>query len=246
MKRHGNLWQQVVSFEALLRAADTARKGKRFRPSVAEFHFDQERALWKLHEELSTKTYRPGAYRSFFIYEPKKRQISAAPYRDRVVHHALVGQIIDHSNLQEQILTYFPGDDLFTPSERRRGIPIGNQTSQFFANVYLDPLDHFVKDRLRIKGYVRYVDDFLVFSDDKSQLADVREKIREFLVRLRLRLHPKKSVVFPVKDGIRFLGYRVFPTHRLLPKENVRRFRRRVRGMQEDYAAGRAAFTEIY
>jgi hypothetical protein len=77
-------------------------------------------------------------------------------------------------------------------------------------------------------------------------LADVREQIREYLMRLRLRLHPKKSVVFPVKDGIRFLGYRAFPTHRLLPKENVRRFRRRVRGMQEDYAAGRVAFTDIY
>jgi retron-type reverse transcriptase len=91
MKRHGNLWEQVISFKALLRAADTARKGKRFRPAVAAFHFDQEGALWKLHEELTAKTYRPGAYRSFFIYEPKKRQISAAPYRDRVVHHALTG-----------------------------------------------------------------------------------------------------------------------------------------------------------
>jgi hypothetical protein len=57
---------------------------------VASFHFDQERALWKLSGELSAKSYRPGAYRSFFIYDPKKRQISAAPYRDRVVHHALV------------------------------------------------------------------------------------------------------------------------------------------------------------
>ncbi len=321
MKRHGNLWEQVVSFEALLHAAEQARKGKRFRPAVAAFHFDQERALWKLHEELITKTYRPGAYRSFFIYEPKKRQISAAPYRDRVVHHALtgvlepiyeqsfiadsyacrrgrgthaavarcqqfarrfryvlkadiqkffpsldheivkelvarkvkdpdvlwlVGQIIDHSNPQEEIVNYFPGDDLFTPYARHRGIPIGNQTSQFFANVYLDPLDHFVKERLGIKGYVRYVDDFLVFSDDKGYLAGVREQIRDFLVDLRLRLHPAKSVIFPVKDGIRFLGYRVFPTHRLLPKDNVRRFLRRVRGMQEDYAAGLVSFAQVY
>jgi RNA-directed DNA polymerase len=91
MKRHGNLWDNVIRFEALLRAAEKACKGKRFRPAVAAFHFDQERALWKLHEELSTKTYRPGPYRSFFIYEPKKRQISAAPYRDRVVHQALTG-----------------------------------------------------------------------------------------------------------------------------------------------------------
>jgi hypothetical protein len=90
MKRHGYMWENVISFAALLHAAEQARRGKRFRPAVASFHFDQERALWKLHEELSSKTYRPGTYRSFFIYQPKKRQISAAPYRDRVVHHALV------------------------------------------------------------------------------------------------------------------------------------------------------------
>jgi retron-type reverse transcriptase len=321
LKRHGNLWEKLISFESLLRAADTARRGKRFRPAVAAFHFDQERALWRLHEELTSKTYQPGAYRSFFIFEPKKRQISAAPYRDRVVHHALVNvlepiyertfiadsyacrkgkgthagvarcqefarrfryvlkadiqkffpsldheilkqlvarkikdpdvlwlvnRIIDHSNRQEEIQSWFPSDDLFTPGERRRGIPIGNQTSQFFANVYLDPLDHFVKDRLGNKGYVRYVDDFLVFSNDKKQLADTREQIRDFLAPLRLRLHPAKSVLFPVKHGIRFLGYRVFPTHRLLPKENVRRLRRRVRGMEEDYSAGRISFAEIY
>ena len=320
MKRHGHLWNDVISFENLLRAAETAAKGKRFRPAVAAFHFDLERNLWKLHEELATKTYRPGDYRSFFIFEPKKRQISAAPYRDRVVHHALTGvlepifertfigdsyacrkgkgthaavdrcqefarrlryvlkadiqkffpstdhaiakeqvarkikdadvlwlvnRIIDGSNPQEEIRCWFPGDDLFVPTERRRGIPIGNQTSQFFANVYLDPLDHFVKDQLRFRGYVRYVDDFLVFSDDKQELAEVRERIREFLVRLRLRLHPDKSVVSRTDDGIRFLGYRVFASHRLLPKENVRRLRRRVRSMQADYAAGQIDFADI-
>lgn len=321
MKRHGNLWQKVISFESLLHAAEQACKGKRFRPDVAAFHFNLEHELWKLHEELSRKAYRPGAYRSFFICEPKPRKISAAPYRDRVVHHSLVnvlepiyertfihdsyacrkgkgthagakrcqefarrfryvlkadiqkffpsldleilkslvarkikdpdvlwlvGQIIDHSNPQEEIRTCFPGDDLFTACERRRGIPIGNQTSQFFANVYLDSLDHFVKDRLGIKGYVRYVDDFLVFSDDKSHLADVREQIRDFLVGLRLRLHPTKNVIFPVKEGIRFLGYRIFPTHRLLPKENVWRFLRRARQMQRDYAEWRLSFAAIY
>src|SRR5262249_28461 len=90
MKRHGNLWENVIRFEALLCAAEQACKGKRFRPDVASFHFNLEHELWALHEELSTKTYRPGAYRTFFIHEPKLRQISAAPYRDRVVHHALV------------------------------------------------------------------------------------------------------------------------------------------------------------
>jgi hypothetical protein len=71
MKRHGNLWQHVISFVALRRAAEQACKGKRFRPNVADFHFNLEHELWTLHEELSTKTYRPGAYRTFSIYEPK-------------------------------------------------------------------------------------------------------------------------------------------------------------------------------
>jgi retron-type reverse transcriptase len=321
MKRQGHLWDRLISFENLLEAAEKACKGKRFRPAVADFHFGLERELWRLHEELSRKTYRPGPYRTFVIHEPKQRQISAAPYRDRVVHHALVnvlepiyersfitdsyacrrgkgthaavrrcqhyarrfryvlkadiqkffpsldheilkglvarkvkdpnvlwlvGQIIDHSNPQESVQQWFAGDDLFTPSERQRGIPIGNQTSQFFANVYLDPLDHFIKERRGIKGYVRYVDDFLVFANDKRHLADVQGQVAAFLPKLRLYLHPSKTVVFPVAEGIRFLGYRIFPTHRLLVKENVRRFRRRVRQMQRDYAAWRVSFAAIY
>jgi hypothetical protein len=68
----------------------------------------------------------------------------------------LVDRIIDHSNPQDPVLMWFPGDDLFTPTERRRGLALGNQTSQFFANVYLDGLDHFVTDRLGL-SYVRYV-----------------------------------------------------------------------------------------
>ena len=91
MKRHGNLWQRMVSFPNLLRAADKAQRGKRFRPGVAHFHFNLERELWQLHSELVEQSYRPGAYETFYVYEPKKRLISAAPYRDRVVHHALTG-----------------------------------------------------------------------------------------------------------------------------------------------------------
>jgi retron-type reverse transcriptase len=157
----------------------------------------------------------------------------------------LVDQMIAGSNPQEPVTMWFPGDDLFTPFERRRGIPIGNQTSQFFANVYLDPLDHFVRDRLRQRGYVRYVDDFLVFSNDKTHLHDVQAKLDAFLAALRLRLHPTKNTIFPVTAGIRFLGYRVFPTHRLLVKDNVRRFRRRVRKMQRQYASGEIGLDEI-
>jgi retron-type reverse transcriptase len=316
MKRTGYLWDRLIGFPNLLRAAEKARRGKRFRTPVAAFHLELEPQLWRLHEELAAKTYRPGPYRTFTLYEPKQRLISAAPYRDRVVHHALtnvleplfergfspdsyacrkgkgthaavdrcqhharhfryvlkadvqkffpsldhallkglvarrvkdpgvlwlVGLIIDHSNAQEDVPQWFPGDDLFTPGERRRGLPLGNQTSQFLANVYLDPLDHFVQDRLRAGAYVRYVDDFLVFGNDKARLAAVRDQVAAFLAGLRLRLHPDKSVIFPVRQGIRFLGYRVFPTHRLLVPENVWRFRRRLRRLQGRYARNEIA-----
>jgi len=320
MKRHGNLWPGLISFENLYAAAYKARRRKRYRPAALRFHYHLERNLWMLHDQLEGKTYEPGEYETFIIYEPKKRMISAAPYPDRVVHHALTnvlepifepsfiansyacrkgkgthaavrrcqeyarrfryvlkadvrkffpsldheilkgllarkikdpdvlwlsGRIIDHSNPQEPVWDWFPGDDLLTPAERRRGLPIGNQTSQFFANVYLDPLDHFVTDRLGAGGYVRYVDDFLVFSDDKRELAEFRRRIDEFLAGLRLRVHRTKTVVFPVTAGIPFLGFRVFPTHRRLAKDNVSRFRRRLRGMEEAYAAGRISPAEI-
>lgn len=321
VKRIGYVWDELISFQNLLRAARESARRKRFRPAVAAFHFDLETELWALHNALAAGTYQPGKYTEFYVHEPKKRLISAAPYRDRVVHHAitrvlsprfepafiadsyacrpgkgthaavrraqqfsrrfpyvlkadirkffpsvdhvilldqierkvkdrrvieLLRQIVEHSNPQESVDWFFPGDDLFTSSERRRGLPIGNQTSQFFANVYLDPLDHFVKERLRLAGYVRYVDDFLVFSHDKAELDQVRSEISQFLVSLRLILHPGKSVMFPVTEGIRFLGYRVFPTHRLVVKENVRRFRRRVRKMQQHYAAGKINLTDIH
>ena len=156
----------------------------------------------------------------------------------------LVNLIIDHSNPQVPALMWFPGDDLFTPMERRRGLPLGNQTSQFFANVYLDPLDHFVTDRLGL-SYVRYVNDFLVFADDKRRLHEVKSDIEHVLESLRLQIHRDKSVVFPCEQGIRFLGYRVFPTHRLLAQENVRRFRRRLQRMRLEFAAGRIGFDAI-
>ena len=157
----------------------------------------------------------------------------------------LIDLIIDHSNLQEPRMVWFPGDDLLTPLERRRGIPIGNQTSQFFANVYLDPFDHFVNETLLCPAYARYCDDFVLFHDDKAWLMDARDRCREFLTTLRLQLHPHKSVVSRVVDGTRFLGYRVFPDHRLLIRENVARVRRRLRTMQRQFCRGDISAAKI-
>ena len=283
------------------------------RHGCREFFFDLEPNLLRLSRELKEKTYRPGRYRSFLIHDGKTRLISAAPFRDRVVHHALVAVLepifercfihdsyanrvgkgthkavdrfthysrrfkyvlkcdvrqffpsVDHGVLSglirrkikdpdvmwlvEAILAgwrhlaggpvYFPGDDLFSPFQRPRGLPIGNLTSQFWANVYLSPLDHFVKETLGCKGYVRYMDDFVLFHNDKTRLWSWRGQIMKLLAGLRLQLHENKAQVWPVSCGTDFLGYMVFPDHRRVRRNNVVRFRRRMKQMQEEYGRG--------
>ena len=89
MKTHNNLYERIVAFDNLARAAQAARRGKRGRPDVATFEFNLERELLRLQAELRDESYRPGAYRQFRIFEPKERLISRAPFRDRVVHHAI-------------------------------------------------------------------------------------------------------------------------------------------------------------
>ena len=93
MKTAKNLFLKICSFENLLLASRKAQKGKRFTNGTARFNVNLENEIIRLREELLSKTYKPGAYASFYIYEPKKRMISAAPYRDRVVHHAICNVI---------------------------------------------------------------------------------------------------------------------------------------------------------
>lgn len=203
--------------------------------------------IYQLRNELRDGSYRHGSYTSFHIHDPKVRLISAAPFRDRIAHHALCNIIeplferqfihdtyanrvgrgthkaldrctqflrrfeyvlpldvqkffpsIDDQILEDTLsktiaddkvmelcrgiiasgsgvlkheyeMVYFPGDDLFA-ANRPRGLPIGNLTSQFWANVYLNGLYHFVKRQLKCRGFVRYVDDLLLFSDSKRDL----------------------------------------------------------------------------
>jgi retron-type reverse transcriptase len=308
-----SLFERLTSWSNLLQAARQARLGKRSQPEVAAFELERERELLRIQDELRNGAYRPGRYRGFWVSEPKRRLISAAPYRDRVVHHALINiigplfernfvvdsyanrlgkgthravdrsqhfaqryryvmqfdivkffpsldhailkqqlrsrirdervlwlcdTIIDASNPQEWACDYFPGDDLCTPMQRRRGLPIGNLTSQFWAIVYLHGLDNFVKRGLRCGGYVRYVDDFVIFADSKAELIAQRGAVVAFLERLRLRIHARRAQPRPTSRPTRFLGYRCWPTHRYLTKENIRRFRHRGRVLQRRYAAG--------
>jgi retron-type reverse transcriptase len=307
MRRVGYLWDRLTAFDNLLAAARRSARGKRFRPAVLAYHVRLEDELFELQDQLRGHTWTPGPFHDFYITHPKRRLIHAAPYRDRVVHHALVGVLepifektfiadsfasrkgkgthagmrrcqefarryrwawkadirhffpsIDHQVLQARLARKIKDPDVLwlagriiahspPPDDpvglgsadlpggpRRRGLPIGNQTSQFFANVYLDPLDHFVKEHLRL-AFVRYVDDFVLFADDKRPLQQARARVAEVLAGLRLRLHPTKDAVFPVRQGIRFLGYRVWPTHVKLAPDNVYRFRRRLRRLSDRY-----------
>ena len=321
LKRVKEIFGSICTFDNLLLAARKARRGKRFLPAPALFHHNLEKELVRLQEDLESGSYRPGPYRTFRINDPKPRIISAAPFRDRVVHHAvcnlvepifertfifdsyacrkgkgthaaadrltrfmqsadyalqcdirryfpsidhailktvlrrkigcprtlkLLEMFVDHSSVQEETGDYFPGDDLFTPHERARGLPIGNQTSQFFANVYLNPLDHFIKEDLGVRRYVRYVDDFVLLADDKETLHAQRQAIGDFLQNtLRLKLHPKKQTVFPVDVGADFCGYRVFPDHRRLRRDNGVRFARRLKLMQRQYSEGVADLQKV-
>ncbi|WDD36069.1 reverse transcriptase domain-containing protein (plasmid) [Nostoc sp. UHCC 0926] len=320
MKRYGNLYPQIIKFENILLASRQAQKGKRFRDKILEFNYNLETELIRLQQKLTDKTYQPGAYRTFHLTNPKSRLISAAPYRDRVVHHALcniivpifertfiadsyanrlgfgthralnkfthfarnsryvlqcdirkyfpsidhiilkelirrkikcsdtlwlIETIIGNSNEQEGVIDYFPGDDLLTPVTRRRGLPIGNLTSQFFANIYLSGFDHFVKEQLKISKYVRYVDDFALFSDDRELLADARLAIEEYLAQLRLKIHPIKSQLFETKIGATFLGFRVFSDRVRVRNSNLHQARRRLKRLQTNYVQGRIDLEKV-
>lgn len=316
MKRYNNLYSRLFSFENLLVAANQAQKGKRFNPAVLQFNARLEKELLYLSKTLQDHSYQPGGYTPFWVFDKgKKRYISRAPYRDRVVHHALINiikpvfdptlitdcyanrkgkgthrcvdhaqafcaknryvlqcdiskyfpsidhqilkqivrrkisdseilwlvdTIIDASNEQEEpYCWYFPGDDLITPLVRRRGIPIGNLTSQFFANLYMSGLDHFVKEKLHCRFYLRYVDDFLCFDNEKGRLHEYKKKISIYLEGLRLVLHPKKSLVFPTRIGIPFLGYKIFPHYSRLSKQNSMGFRKRLQHYCQEYSTGK-------
>ncbi|MGK5092739.1 reverse transcriptase domain-containing protein [Deltaproteobacteria bacterium TL4] len=299
MKRYRGLFERVVCFENLFKAAHRAFAGKKDNERVARFYFHLETELLSLEQELKEGTYQMAPYRKFKVYEPKERQICAADFRDRVVHHAICQVLepiwdrtlifdtyacrkdkgthqaiqraqefcrkypfyfkcdirkyfesIDHEclkrilrkkikdvpllNLLDQII-----DDSGNESPPGKGVPIGNLTSQHFANLYLGELDQLLKSGSGVKGYLRYMDDLLCFGNSKGELDERKTQIEAFLqYPLKLELKTKASRLAPVSEGIPFLGVRIFPATIRLQRERWIRFQRKLKQREKELTHG--------
>ena len=298
-------------FAQLVQAYHDCRRTKRNSASALAFEAQQERNLIELHEELASGAWRPGRSICFVVTKPKPREVWAADFRDRIVHHLLYNRIsprfharftadscacvpgrgtlyaakrlehqvrsvtanwsrpaaylkcdlanffvsIDKRVLREQlaaritepwwmaladtVLMHDPRADVELrgqPDLLRRvpphkslfnapdatGLPIGNLSSQFFANVLLDALDQHAKHRLRAPHYVRYVDDFVLLHESPQWLHAALQQIAQFLPdRLHVRLNPSKTILQPIDRGIDFVGHVIKPWRRTTRRRTV-------------------------
>ena len=180
---HSPSLKDVVDWSNLVSAFRAAARGKRHREVVAQFEVNLGTELLSLHDELATQRYEPRPYRHFVVHEAKRRVISAAHFRDRVVHHAL--------------------------------------------------------------GYIRYVDDFALFSNTKSELWRAKRTVCERLESYRLKIHSEQAQVFPTTKGVPWLGCVVWPSHRRIKARKVRHFTRRLRDRIRAYLEGQISFAEL-
>lgn len=290
MKRIGFFFDKVCDFRHLFDAFKKALKGSGKSRQAQAFNFYAEKEIINLKHELEAGTYVPKPYRYFKVHDPKERIISVAPFRDRVVHHAVVSamepvyercfifdsyatrkckgthpalnraqQFLRKNSfyLKMDILKYFYNIDqgiLIQLIKRKikdkqflnlvekiiktgdKGLPIGNLTSQFFANVYLNPLDHFIKETLKAKYYIRYMDDFVVFSSTIYDLKNCHEKIEAFLKEyLNLELKKRATVLNTKNHGLSFLGFRIFPDLKRIKSSSLRRIHRNIQMTQMNF-----------
>lgn len=288
MKRYGNLYDQIATFENIDKAAEIAIEGKGSRTEVQRFLADRDSLLHSLLEKFQNRTVQMSEMRSFVVYEPKKRVIHHPPfYPDRIIHHALMNVIKPilkrnfihetYSSIEGQGLTqmadkvkrmirdntctyylqmdihhYFQSvdHDILMDKVRRlikceetvnlvrkiveahsEGLAIGVFPSQYLANLYLSELDHYIKEKLRIKHYVRYMDDILIICEDKATAHFYQEAITAELDKLKLKV--KNNVrIAPLTIGIDFCGYKFFPTHTLLRKRIKQNMKKQLRKYQ--------------
>jgi RNA-directed DNA polymerase len=295
-KRVGGLFPEVHDFGQLLGDARRARQGTGRTLSACRFFFYLERELLRLRAELQTGRYQPGPHQYFHIRDPKPRRIAVAPFRDRVVHHAVVRVLtpvfeptfihdsyatrkgkgthaaieraqvflrqqpwylkadvqqffdsVDHAILLRQVARKVKDRPLLALIERivgggsdsGRGLPIGNLPSQFFANVYLNGLDHHLKEALGARRYLRYMDDLVLFADTRVQARQWRNAVADYLDQhLALALNPSATWINQAGHGLSFLGHRIFPNLIRVRSENrrrsLRKLARRMRAWEQD------------
>ncbi len=309
-------FEDMTGFPKMYEAYRKAAAGKRCKDDVIRFELDLSRNLWSLIEQLQNRTYRVGGYKKFMVYDPKRREIQALSFQDRVVQHSLCDNIlmpyfenrliydncacrvgkgthfamdrltkflvehykahgaagyilkydirhyfdsIDHDVLK-RMLTRIPDDDVrallysiidsySSDGKGRKGLPIGNQTSQWFALYYLDPMDRLIKERLRIRHYVRYMDDGILVHESKTVLTEARKQMDALASELGLEFNAKTQI-FPISQGVDFLGFRFYLTDtgkviRRLRTSNKRRWKRRLRKFKEDFRTGEKSLDEI-
>lgn len=313
----------MFPFEELVQAYYDCRRHKSNTASALKFAGSLEENLLTLYEDLQAGTYAPGKSICFVVTRPKAREVWAADFRDRIVHHLLYNRIgpgiersfvsdscacipergtlyaaqrLEHKirsatqnwsvpayylkcdlanffvsidkrvlaaqlvkrvtdpwwqQLALQVLMHDPRENyevrsprhLFAkvPQHKRLvaqpahlGLPIGNLSSQFFANVFLDALDQFAKHQLKARHYIRYVDDFILMHESPRQLNDWLAQIEEFLPILGVKLNPKKTILQPVDRGVDFVGHVIKPWRRTTRKKSVTQALRRVAQAPEE------------
>lgn len=248
MRTHGYLFDQYANFDALHDGYLKARKGCRDSYACLRFERRLEENLIDLLNHLHWDSYCTGPYRHFYVHEPKTRRITAlTQFRDRVIAKALVRRVIACPRtlaILDDIIDSYCED-----GRPGKGMPIGNLISQLLANVYLDALDQYVKCRLGERWYVRYMDDFLIIGPDKQHLHQLRIHLEWWLAEhLELSTNHKTSV-FPVHPqqgrGLDFVGYHMWPHKRRLRKGSMKRFKRRVRRLRRQYAAGEIVARDV-
>lgn len=316
MKIYKNLYHQIISPENLFLSWDKFSCGKMKKIDVMNFHVNLAKNIFKLHEELSRMTYNHGKYVSFYIHDPKQRNINKADVRDRVLHHGIFSILnpifestfisnsfscregkgthkgvetlagilrresgngtkqcyglkcdirkffdsVDHSILKNIIAKKIKDKDTIWLIDKiidsyisnrsnlfeRKGVPIGNLTSQLFANVYLNELDQFMKHKLKVKDYLRYTDDFMVVSRDRKYLEGLIPEIESFLKEnLKLELHPNKVIINKFRQGHDFLGYVVRPHHILMRTKTKKRMFKKIKLNSENYKKGLISKTKV-
>lgn len=162
------------------------------------------------------------------------------------IDHEVLKRIIRKHIQDENVLWLL---DMIIDSTDNPGLPIGNQTSQWFAILYLNDFDHFIKEKLRIKYYIRYMDDFVLIHPDKEYLRYCKKEIGRYLSNLKLELN-KKSHIFPLRNGVDFLGFHLYLTEtgkviKKLRRDSKKRVKRKLKKFKELYAAGKLSKSEI-